>query len=213
MAAHLVRLDLVLNLILHTVPWASLAKARMSGGWYVLPDMRGEQPSGPQVVGIAQLETHAVPSGTALSSPVREGRGGTRARLPAWCARLAVRRRLLDQSSLAEPVAARRNDPILIAEPQLDPLLAELAGQPLQRRRRVRDPAIFPAPRPAGRLPRSPRRSRPCEHQAGLTLPLERPRLEARIRREETDECARDGSARSRSSTYSTSTCSVVCPW
>jgi len=34
--------------------------------------------------------------------------------------------------------------PGLIAEPQLDPLLAELAGQPLQRRRRVRDPAIFP---------------------------------------------------------------------
>ena len=32
----------------------------------------------------------------------------------------------------------------LVAEPQLDPFLAELARQPLQRRRRVRDPAIFP---------------------------------------------------------------------
>jgi len=34
--------------------------------------------------------------------------------------------------------------PRLIAEPQLNPLLAELAGQPPQRRRRVRDPAKFP---------------------------------------------------------------------
>jgi hypothetical protein len=34
--------------------------------------------------------------------------------------------------------------PRLIAEPQLDPLLAELAGQPPQRRRRVRDPAVSP---------------------------------------------------------------------
>jgi len=31
-----------------------------------------------------------------------------------------------------------------------------------------------------------------------VTLPLERPRFEVRIRREETDECARDGSAKSR---------------
>src|SRR6202043_155799 len=37
---------------------------------------------------------HAVPSGAAVRSPVREGRDGTRARLPAWCARLSVRRRL-----------------------------------------------------------------------------------------------------------------------
>jgi hypothetical protein len=29
-------------------------------------------------------------------------------------------------------------------EPQLDPLLAKLAGQPPQRHRRARDPAIFP---------------------------------------------------------------------
>jgi transposase len=40
------------------------------------------------------FRAHAVPSGTAVRSPVREGRGGTRARLPAWCARLSVRRRL-----------------------------------------------------------------------------------------------------------------------
>ena len=34
--------------------------------------------------------------------------------------------------------------PRLIAEPQRHPLLNELASQPPQRRRRVRDPAIFP---------------------------------------------------------------------
>jgi hypothetical protein len=34
------------------------------------------------------LRAHAVPSGPAVRSPVREGRGGTRARLPAWCVRL-----------------------------------------------------------------------------------------------------------------------------
>ena len=48
-----------------------------------------------------------------------------------------------DPSSLADPIPARRNDPILIAELQRDPLLAKFAGQPLQRRRRVRDPTIF----------------------------------------------------------------------
>ena len=34
------------------------------------------------------LRAYAVLSGTAVRSPVREGRGGTRARLPAWRARL-----------------------------------------------------------------------------------------------------------------------------
>lgn len=37
------------------------------------------------------LRAHAVLSGTAIRSPVREGRGGTRARLPAWCARHSMR--------------------------------------------------------------------------------------------------------------------------
>ena len=46
--------------------------------------------------------------------------------------------------SIAGPKPARRNDPILIAEPQRYPLLAELASQPPQRCRRVRDPAIVP---------------------------------------------------------------------
>ena len=40
-----------------------------------------------------------------------------------------------------DPVTTR---PRLIAEPQLRPVLAELANQPLQRRRRVRDPAVVP---------------------------------------------------------------------
>ena len=40
-----------------------------------------------------------------------------------------------------DAIAAR---PRLIAEPQPHPLLAELANQPLQNRRRVRDTAIFP---------------------------------------------------------------------
>jgi hypothetical protein len=38
-----------------------------------------------------------------------------------------------------DAVAARAG---LIAEPQLHPLVAKLAGQPLQRCRRVRDPAV-----------------------------------------------------------------------
>ena len=49
-----------------------------------------------------------------------------------------------DPSSIAEPKPARRNDPILVAKPQGHAVAAELVQQPVQRRRRVRDPAILP---------------------------------------------------------------------
>jgi hypothetical protein len=63
----------------------------------------------------------------------------------------------------AKPERARRNDPILVTEPKLQPFTAELADQAIQCRRPVRNPAIFPSR--AGR-PRPPRQ--PC-------LPGERP--------------------------------------
>jgi hypothetical protein len=55
-----------------------------------------------------------------------------------------VHRRAAGSVEFSGTVPARRDDPILIAEPQLYFLPAELPRQPLQRRRRVRDPTIFP---------------------------------------------------------------------
>src|SRR5215472_16239928 len=49
-----------------------------------------------------------------------------------------------DPSSQRNREPARRNDPILMAEPQHHPRLAELVGQPPQRHRRVRDPTVLP---------------------------------------------------------------------
>ena len=49
------RLDLVLGQNLADRPLGQLAQARMPGGWSVLPGMRGEQPGGPQFVGVTQL--------------------------------------------------------------------------------------------------------------------------------------------------------------
>ena len=43
-----------------------------------------------------------------------------------------------DPSSFAEPKPARRNDPILVADVQLDIAAGQLADQPLHRRRRIR---------------------------------------------------------------------------
>ena len=43
-----------------------------------------------------------------------------------------------DPSCFAEPVPARRNDPILVAEMQLPIAAGQLADQPLHRRRRTR---------------------------------------------------------------------------
>jgi hypothetical protein len=44
--------------------------------------------------------------------------------------------------SFSEPKPARRNDPILVAEPKPH-VAAELAYQPIQRCRRIRNTAIF----------------------------------------------------------------------
>ena len=57
------------------------------------------------------LRAYAVLSGTAVRSPVREGRGGTRARLPAW------RARLLRATPTTRMAPSRSNFPILRRSP------------------------------------------------------------------------------------------------
>ena len=48
-----------------------------------------------------------------------------------------------DPSSFAEPKPARRNDPILVAEPKPHAAVAQLAHQPIQGRRRIRNTTVF----------------------------------------------------------------------
>jgi hypothetical protein len=48
-----------------------------------------------------------------------------------------------DPSSFSEPKPARRNDPILVAEPKPHAAVAQLAHQPIQGRRRIRNTTVF----------------------------------------------------------------------
>src|SRR5271169_3182099 len=55
-----------------------------------------------------------------------------------------VHRRAAGSVEFSETGTARRNDPILVTEPQLHAIAAELAQQTIQRSRCVRDPAVLP---------------------------------------------------------------------
>ena len=103
------------------------------------------------------------PRQTSRIPPIRLDPVARPLRDQRWChhnASVPVRRQLA-----LNAVTAR---PRLIAEPQLCPVLAELAGQPPQRCRRVGDPTILGL-RLVGRFPLPRRRSRPYEHQVRHT--------------------------------------------
>jgi hypothetical protein len=55
-----------------------------------------------------------------------------------------MHRRAAASAECSETGRARRNDPILVTEPQLDPIPAELAYQTVQSRRGVGNAAILP---------------------------------------------------------------------
>jgi hypothetical protein len=80
-----------------------------------------------------------------------------------------VHRRAAGSFEFSETETARRNDPILVAEPKPDARAAELAHQAIQGTSRAGDPAMFPNLAANAALGDRDKQCLPCERPARHT--------------------------------------------